>query len=82
MPAPEPMKKRRAAPWSALLLFGLAALCMVPAVMCFAGAGGLIHPALAEPMAGVVFLVSAIALAGSGGFPMVMARLADRDVEC
>jgi hypothetical protein len=33
-------------------------------------------------MAGVVFLVSAIALAGSGGFPMVMARLADRDVEC
>jgi hypothetical protein len=30
-------------------------------------------------MAGLAFLVSAIALAGSGAFPLVMSRLAQRD---
>ena len=32
-------------------------------------------------MAGLAFLVSAIALAGSGAFPLVLARLARRDGE-
>ena len=39
------------------------------------------HPALSDPMAGLAFLVSAIALAGSGAFPLVLARLARRDDE-
>ncbi len=33
-------------------------------------------------MAGLAFLVSAIALAGSGAFPLVMSRLAQRDEGC
>jgi hypothetical protein len=32
-------------------------------------------------MAGLAFLVSAIALAGSGAFPFVLSRLARRDGE-
>ena len=66
-------------PLAALVLFVLAAACMVLSVMCFAGAGGRLHPMLAEPMAGLAFLVSAVALAGTGAFPLVFARLAAKD---
>ena len=68
-------------PLSALVLFVRAALALIPALMCFAGAGARLHPALSDPMAGLAFLVSAIALAGSGAFPLVLARLARRDDE-
>ena len=37
------------------------------------------HPLLAEDGAGVVFLVSGIALAGSAAFPIVLRRLASAD---
>ncbi|MFT3757525.1 hypothetical protein [Thauera sp.] len=70
---------QRRLPLSALVLFVLAALCMVLAVICFAGAGGQLHPVLAEPIAGLAFLVSAVALAGSGAFPLVISRLAAKD---
>jgi len=69
----------RRVPRSALVLFILAALCLLPALVCFAGEGARLHPALSDPMAGLAFLVSAIALAGSGAFPLVLARLARRD---
>ena len=69
----------RRMPLSALVLFVLAALCALAAVVCFAGEGARLHPALADSMAGLAFLVSAVALAGSGAFPLVMARLAARD---
>ncbi len=68
-------------PLSALVLFVLAALALIPALMSFAGEGARFHPALSDPMAGLAFLVSAIALAGSGAFPLVLARLARRDDE-
>ena len=68
-------------PLSALVLFVLAALALIPALMCFAGEGARLHPSLSDPMAGLAFLVSAIALAGSGAFPLVLARLARRDAE-
>jgi hypothetical protein len=70
---------RRWLPLAALLAFMLSALCLVPALLCFAGYGVLLHPALSDPMAGLAFLVSAIALAGTGAFPLVFARLARRD---
>lgn len=68
-------------PLSALVLFVLAALTLVPALLCFAGEGARLHPALSDPAAGLAFLVSAIALAGSGAFPLVLSRLAQRDGE-
>ncbi|ACR01403.1 MULTISPECIES: hypothetical protein [Thauera] len=66
-------------PLVALALFGLAAVSLGAALLCFAGLGALLHPALSDPMAGLAFLVSAIALAGTGAFPLVFARLARRD---
>lgn len=75
------MSARVRIPLLSLLLFGLAVLCMVPALLSFAGQGARLHPVLAEPMAGLAFLVSAVALAGSGAFPLVLARLAERDQE-
>ncbi len=71
----------RRMPLAALVLFILAALCLLPALLCFAGEGARLHPALADPMAGLAFLVSAVALAGSGAFPLALARLARRDGE-
>ncbi len=68
-------------PLAALVLFGLAAASLGAALLCFAGQGALLHPALSDPMAGLVFLVSAIALAGSGAFPLVFTRLARREAE-
>ena len=66
-------------PLAALVPFVLAALAFLAALLCFVGAGALLHPALSDPMAGLAFLVSAIALAGTGAFPLVFARLARRD---
>ena len=72
---------RHRMPLAARVPFALAALCLLPALLCFAGYGALLHPALADPMAGLAFFVSAIALAGSGAFPLVFARLARRDAD-
>ena len=79
--ADEAVSRHRRMPFSALVLFVLAGLCLVPALLCFAGEGARLHPALSDPMAGLAFLVSAIALAGSGAFPLVLSRLARRDGE-
>lgn len=73
------MTARTRMPFVAILLFVLAALCMVPALICFAGEGARLHEALGDAAAGLPFLVSAIALAGSAAFPLVLARLAARD---
>ncbi len=62
-----------------MVLFVLAALCLVPALMSFLGRGELLHAALADPIAGLAFLVSAIALAASGAFPLVISRLTARE---
>ena len=67
-------------PLSALLLSLLGVLCLIPAVVSLMGFGGVIHPVLADPLAGLAFLVSAIALLGSAGFPLVIRRLMARDI--
>lgn len=73
------MRRRLRIPVLSWLLFGLAVLCLIPALLSFAGLGALLHPALADAFAGLAFLVSAIALAGSAAFPLVIARLVERD---
>ena len=40
-----------------------------------AGFGASIHPILEDPMAGLAFIVSAVALIGSGLFPLVIEKL-------
>lgn len=65
-------------PFSFISLTALGALTAVPGLMSVAGAGGLVHPVLDDPMAGLALLVSAVALIGSGLFPFFIARLMNR----
>ena len=62
-------------PLSFVVLTVLALLCAVPGLASLLGWGSALHPLLEDPMAGLALLVSAVALAGSGAFPLVIARL-------
>ena len=53
----------------------LAVLCGIPGVVSIAGFGALLHPLLADEGAGLALVVSAVALFGSGMFPLVISRL-------
>lgn len=66
-------------PTSAIILFALGFATAIPGVLSLIGAGEQLHPVLADPMAGLAFLVSAVALIGSGAFPLIIARMARRD---
>lgn len=72
-----PMADRslRRYPISFLVCTVLGVLCAVPGLVSMAGFGALIHPILADEGAGLAFVVSAVALIGSGAFPLVIARL-------
>lgn len=62
-------------PVSFLILTALGILCAIPGVLSLLGFGGLLHPVLEDPMAGLAFIISAIALVGSGAFPLVIEKL-------
>lgn len=66
-------------PLSFIVLTTLGVLCALPGLLSLVGMGGLIHPVLDDPMAGVAFVVSAIALIGSGAFPLVIEKLKEDD---
>mgnify|MGYP001765552039 CR=1 FL=1 len=66
-------------PLSFIVLTALGVLCALPGLLSLAGLGGMIHPVLDDPMAAVAFLVSAIALIGSGAFPLVIEKLKEDD---
>jgi hypothetical protein len=62
-------------PASFLILAALGIVCAIPGGLSLAGFGAWIHPVLEDPMAGLAFIVSAIALIGSGLFPLVIQKL-------
>ena len=62
-------------PLSFIILTALGVLCAIPGLLSIAGFGSIIHPVLDDPMAGLAFIVSAVALIGSGAFPLVIAKL-------
>lgn len=66
-------------PRSFITLTALGALCALPGAVSLAGFGGLIHPVLDDPMAGLAFIVSAVALCGSGAFPLVIEKLKENE---
>ena len=66
-------------PLSFIILTALGVLCAIPGLLSVAGFGGLLHPVLDDPMAGLAFIVSAVALIGSGAFPLVIAQLKQGD---
>ncbi|MCX8146449.1 MAG: hypothetical protein N3C59_08965 [Azovibrio sp.] len=63
-------------PLSFLILTALGLATGLPGLLSVAGYGALLHPLLADPMAGLALVVSAVALIGSGLFPFCIARLA------
>lgn len=66
-------------PISFLALSGLGILSTIIGLISVAGFGALLHPVLEDPMAGLAFLVSAIALIGSGAFPLVIEKLKENE---
>ena len=68
-------------PLSFIVLTALGVLCVIPGLISIAGFGAVMHPVLDDPMAGLAFIVSAVALIGSGAFPLVIEKLKEDD-EC
>ena len=66
-------------PFSFIALSLLGGLCLIPGLISVLGLGETIHPVLADPMAGLAFIVSAIALIGSGVFPLVIEKLKENE---
>lgn len=66
-------------PVSFVVLSVLGILCALPGAVSLAGFGALLHPVLDDPMAGLAFIVSAIALVGSGAFPLVIEKLKENE---
>ncbi|MDD2884766.1 MAG: hypothetical protein PHT48_06940 [Dechloromonas sp.] len=68
-------------PLTFVILSALGLLSAIPGLLSLAGFGALIHPVLDDPMAGLAFIVSAVALLGSAAFPWVIAKLKAGDHE-
>lgn len=66
-------------PLSFIVLTSLGALCAIPGLISIAGFGAALHPVLDDPMAGLAFIVSAVALVGSGAFPLVIEKLKENE---
>jgi hypothetical protein len=66
-------------PLSFIVLTSLGALCAIPGLISIAGFGAVLHPVLDDPMAGLAFIVSAVALVGSGAFPLVIEKLKENE---
>lgn len=67
--------------WPRTFLFfsALGSACLLTGVAAFAGLLDSLHPLLADSMAGVGLVVSAIACFLTGAFPLVLRRLAERE---
>ncbi len=66
-------------PFSFIALTALGVLSAIPGALSLAGFGAALHPVLDDPMAGLAFIVSAIALIGSGAFPLVIEKLKENE---
>ncbi len=66
-------------PLSFITLTALGIVCAIPGLLSLLGLGAGIHPVLEDPMAGLAFIVSAIALIGSGAFPLVIEKLKESE---
>ena len=66
-------------PASFLILTVLGLLCAITGAISLAGFGNVLNPVLDDQMAGLAFIVSAIALIGSGAFPLVIEKLKENE---
>lgn len=66
-------------PWTFLVFSTLGTLCLLAGIAALAGFFDKLHPLLADSMAGIGLIVSAIACYLTGAFPLVLRRLAERE---
>jgi len=66
-------------PWTFVFFGIVGSLCLLAGIASFAGVFDAVHPLLADPMAGIGLVVSAIACYLTGAFPLVLRRLAERE---
>ncbi|MGA9393841.1 MAG: hypothetical protein WCA83_07300 [Azonexus sp.] len=66
-------------PLSFVVLTALGILSALLGLISVAGFGAVVHPILDDPMAGLAFIVSAVALIGSGAFPLVIEKLRENE---
>jgi hypothetical protein len=66
-------------PYTTIATFVLGVISLVVGIVALAGIGGDLHPLLADEGTGIAMLVTAIALFLTGGFPLVLRRLAEQE---
>ncbi|UCV11537.1 hypothetical protein KI614_15590 [Dechloromonas denitrificans] len=66
-------------PYSFIALGSLGLLCTLVGLFSLFGLGAWLHPVLDDPMAGLAFIVSAVALFGSAAFPLVIEKLKENE---
>jgi hypothetical protein len=66
-------------PYTTIATFVLGAFSLIVGIVALAGIGGDLHPLLADEGTGIAMLVTAIALFLTGGFPLVLRRLAEQE---
>lgn len=66
-------------PWTFLFFTAIGIVCTIAGIASFASLLDSVHPLLADPMAAIGLIVSAIACFLTGAFPLVLRRLAERE---
>lgn len=67
-------------PYTFILFTALAAICLLAGIAALAGVLAGVHPLFNDSLAaGLALIVSAIALVLTGGFPLVLRRLAEKE---
>jgi branched-subunit amino acid permease len=66
-------------PYTFIAFAILGVLSLLVGIVALAGIGGDLHPLLADDGTGIALIVSAIAFFLTGGFPLVLRRLAERE---
>jgi branched-subunit amino acid permease len=66
-------------PYTTIATFVLGAISLIVGIVALAGIGGDLHPLLADEGTGIAMIVTAIALFLTGGFPLVLRRLAEHE---
>jgi hypothetical protein len=66
-------------PFTTIATFALGAVSLIVGIGALAGIGGNLHPLLADEGTGIAMIVSAVAFFLTGGFPLVLRRLAEKE---
>jgi hypothetical protein len=66
-------------PVTFIIFTTLAVVSLIVGIVALTGIGASLHPLLADEGTGIAMIVTAVALLLTGGFPLVLRRLAERE---